>query len=59
MTCDAYSTVVSKCAVDSVMTLWDGLLTDTLSVGGVRISMITVLLAWGWLVPRCAGAQVK
>lgn len=59
MTCDTYRTMVSKCAVDCVMSLRDWLLTDILSVVGVCISMITVLLDWGWLVLRCSGAQIK
>lgn len=59
MTCDTHRAVVSKCAVDSVMSLWDGLLTDILSVVGVCTSMITVLLDRGWMVPHCPGAQIK
>lgn len=51
--------VVSKCGVDSVMSLWAGLLTAVSSVVGVCVSMITVLLDWRWLVPHCPGAQVK
>lgn len=59
MTCGTYRTVVSKRAVDSVVSLWGGLLTDILSVVGVCISMITVLLDWGWLMPHCPGAQIQ
>lgn len=59
MTCGTYRTVVSKHAVDSVVSLWGGLLTDILSVVGVCISMITVLLDRSWLVPHCPGAQIQ
>jgi len=56
MTCDTCSTAVSKCAVDGVMSLWNGLLTDKLSVVCVHISVITVLA--GASLPWSSGKMV-